>query len=82
MVVTVTFLYGHRIEVLHSIGSESSSYLHSSCDTCQRMPVTHRFAHGHDVRTEIISLKLKSPKMSPSSPETRLDFVCDKHPTS
>lgn len=79
---TLRFLYSHRIEVLHSVGCKSSSYLCSGCYACQGMPIAHRFAHGHNVWAEIVSLKLKSPEMMSHTPKTCLHFICHKHATS
>lgn len=80
--ITLQLLYSHRIEVLHSVGCESFSYLHCGCHTCQGMPVAHRFAHSNYVGTEILPLLLKTPEVTPQTPKACLHFVCNKHSTS
>lgn len=64
MCIMLLLLYDHRIEVLHSVGRESSSYLYSSCHTCQGMPIAHRFAHCHYVGTETLPLLLETPEVT------------------
>lgn len=46
------------------------------------MPVAHWFSHGHYVWTEILSLQLESPEMTPDTPKTCLHLICHKNSTS
>lgn len=75
-------LCSHRIEVLHSVGCKSSSYLFSGCHACQGVPIAHWFAHCHYVGTETLPLLLESPEVTPQSSKARLHLVCHKHSTS
>lgn len=79
--VTLGLLYSHRVEVLHTVGCESSGYLYSGGHTCQRMPIAHRFAHGHYVGTETLPLQLESPEVTPHTSKACLHLICHKHST-
>lgn len=46
------------------------------------MPVAHRFAHGHYIRTEVFPLLLKSPEVTPQTPKACLHFISHKDATS
>lgn len=81
-ILLVRLLHTHRIEVLHSISCESISYLLGCCHTRQGMPVTHRFSHGHYIRTEVLSLQLETPEMTPHASKTCLHFICHEHSPS
>lgn len=75
-------LYSHRIEVLHSVGCESTSYLCSGCHAREGMPIAHRFAHGHYVGTETVPLQLESPEVTSHTSKACLHLVYHKHSTS
>lgn len=79
---TLKALNSHRIEVLHSVGCKSSSYVRSCCHTCQRMPIAHRLAHGHYVWTEILTLQLERPEVISHASKPRLHLICHKHSAS
>lgn len=72
----------HRVKILDSIVCESLSYLFRGCHTCQGMPVAHRFAHGHYIRTEVLPLLLESPEVTPQTPKACLHFISHKDATS
>lgn len=51
-------------------------------DSSDGMSITHRFANGHDVRNEIVSIKLEGPHVAAHATEANLNLVGDADTTS
>lgn len=68
--------FSYCVEVLHAIGCEGTSYLLGSGHTGKWVTIAHRFAHSHNVRAKIFTLKLKSPEMTPNATKASLNLIC------
>lgn len=71
-------LGAHRIEVFHFGVPEAGGDGLGGDDCRHGVPVTHGFAHSHDVRHH--ALRLEGPHVTARPPEAHLHLVGDAHP--